>query len=896
MTKYIYLLLFFSLCKLQAEIKDDYSLKDENIDTIYHQLSLEEKIRTILIQPTISAVQEDEVQNKWLDIEKLYKVEGQYTPMLSDMMIRSAFMRGDNEVLQQQFMNLLLRNKGDGVYFPMQSPYSLLFHGLNHKPVDFFLEPTGRLVIPYLNTDSIQDFFQTNLYKIPTNILSQHKGYKNEAPSYGAEYVKAADWKEVQDILKEYDKPSLEVLLSHGGLIYSDDFVNDYNTLLRVFTGGVLPEKILERSCKKRLLIDEFIQQKPSAKTYFSLREEVSHVVRNLQKKGAVLLQNDGIIPVNNLTKRNIATVHIGVKGASPFQQTLNNYCSLDNYSFEKIPDAERLAKIKKETAKYNTIIVAVNGDWFEDGVNQSLYSFLHQVSSTADLILVHFGSGNRLKSLPDGHPFKAILLSFETNPMAQSIAAQILLGGIGAKGVLPKKINQQFTFGSGEETFKTRLGFAPEYTYAMADTLSVIDKVVYKAIRERATPGCQVLVAKGGDVIYNKAFGYHTYNKKRHVNATDLYDIASVTKIVSSIPSMMKLYDEGRYELDDTLGSILPRLEGSNKGSLHINDVMIHQAGLQAWIPFYSRAIDKERLKGDVYNKRYSSQYNVKLDKYLYMNKTARYRTDIFRHTKSDDFNIRVCDDLYMNKSFVDSVQMGIDTSAVKEDPSYRYSDLGYYYMKEIIEDKTKQPLDNFVENTFYRPLGAERMLYKPLRKYTKKEIVPTEYDKAFRKELIHGYVHDPGAAMLGGVGGHAGVFASAEDLAKILQMYLNKGSYGGEEYIDSTVIKAFTSIVKEGNRRGLGFDKPVLDPDISGPCSKEASPSSYGHSGFTGTLVWMDPEYDLMYIFLSNRIHPNQYNKQLIRTDVRTKIQSAIYRSLPEYWEKQGKVNSIQ
>ncbi|GAF05227.1 serine hydrolase domain-containing protein [Saccharicrinis fermentans] len=375
---------------------------------------------------------------------------------------------------------------------------------------------------------------------------------------------------------------------------------------------------------------------------------------------------------------------------------------------------------------------------------------------------------------------------------------------------------------------------------------------------------------------------------KKRHVETSDLYDIASVTKIVSSIPAIMKMYDEGRIELDDSLSHLIPRLKGSNKAGLKLDDIMIHQAGLQSWIPFYLRAIDKERLKGDIYSRRYSSLYNIKVDKSLYMNRTVRYRTDVFRHSSNDDFNIQVSAGLYMNKGYLDSMRMGIDTSQVQANPTYRYSDLGYYYLKEIIENKYNKSQDVVVENTFYKPLGAERLMYLPLRKFNKREIVPTENDVSFRKELIHGYVHDPGAAMLGGVGGHAGVFASAEDLAKMLQMYLNNGYYGGERYIDSSTINIFTSVVKEGNRRGLGFDKPILDPKVSGPTCREVSPSSYGHSGFTGTLVWMDPEYDLMYIFLSNRIHPNQYNKKLISGDVRTNIQSAIYRSLPEYWEK--------
>ncbi len=892
MVKYIYLFLILLIYNSNLKGNSSWSVGEQKIDSIYNTLSLEQKLRALLIVPSVyNGIHNNTEKPEWVSIEKLLSIEGEYAPMLSDMMKSSAFLGRDNAELQQQYLNILLRKNYDGVYFPIQSPYSLLFQNDKNGSFDFFLEPIGRIVLPYWGADSTMGCFKTNLYKLPKKILSQHAvkfSNVSDSEESSIDYMKGTSWKELQNIMKEYENPSLELLLKYGGLIYSDDEEKDYNVLKRVFEKNLLPINTLKKSCKKRILIEELLKNKPEAKVCHSLNIEVNNLVRNLYKKGAVLLHNEPIIPLGNLESRTIASIHIGEEDVSNFQQTLSKYASVHHFNVEKVQNADMLSKVKKETLNYNTIVVGVNGDWLEEDINSSIYSFLHQVSSTAELILVHFGSGNRLEQLPDKHPFKAILLSFEPNEMAQDIAAQIIFGGIAANGILPKSINGKFKFGMGAFTEKCRLGYAPSYECTMSDTLKLIDQIVYKSIRERATPGCQVLVAKEGNVIYNKSFGYHTYNKKRHVEKSDLYDIASVTKIVSAVPLVMRLYDEEKIKLTDSISVYLPRLKNTNKSGLKLDDMLIHQAGLQSWIPFYNRAVDKDKLKGDIYSRRYSSQYNIKLDKTLYMNKSARYRTDIFKHSKNDDFNVKVCAGLYMNKSFLDSMKLGIDTSKVEENASYRYSDLGYYYLKEIIEKKYNQPLNEKVENDFYKRLGAKRMLYKPLEKYNKREIIPTEYDKAFRKELIHGYVHDPGAAMLGGIGGHAGVFASAEDLVKILQMYLNGGAYGGETYIDSATIKRFTSIVKEGNRRGLGFDKPVLDPEISGPTCKEASPSSYGHSGFTGTLVWIDPEYDLVYIFLSNRIHPNQYNKRLIKTDVRTKIQSAIYRSLPEYWEK--------
>ncbi|TLX74389.1 hypothetical protein E9993_12960 [Labilibacter sediminis] len=905
MIKYIYtfFLVFGLLNGLHAS--KTYPVNQHKIDSVYNSLSLDQKIFSILVPGSKLNKDYQEIfkeigANRSLinerpmlvNIDSIFEFAVSNDPLISDQLIRSALLRGNNGTLNDQFENILLRKKGDGFYYKMRSPYALMYQDKDLRPADFFLEPYGRIILPYKQCKKEDACFMANIYTIPDNVLA---GYAKRSLSHDVEYLSTLRWKELQDMFKEYESPSLESILQLGGLIYSEQVKDDFQQLKRVFSSGLLSPQILEKSCKNSILIGKLKGCKPKVSSYHSIEEEVNTLVKELYRKGMVLMENRQIIPLSGLQNRKVASIHIGVKKQSEFQSTLSRYMHVDHFNIEDVPDPNQLLKLKKETQAYNTIIVGVNGDWYDKDKNKSIYSFLHQVSASADLIVVHFGSGNRLAHLPSGHPFKAVLLAYSTSDIAQNVSAQMVFGGVGANGVLAKNINGKFSFGTGYFTEKSRLGYVQIQEKAMQDTLALIDQIVYKAIRERATPGCQVLVAKGGDVIYNKAFGYHTYQKRRHVTQTDMYDIASVTKIVSSVASVMKMYDEGKINLTDSLAHLLPRLKGSNKSGLQMKDILVHQAGLEAWIPFYTRTIDQDKLKGDIYSRRFSgSKYSIKLDNHLYMNKTVRYRSDVFRHSKSDEFNVQVSGKWYMNHEYIDSIKMVIDTSKVVENPDYRYSDLGYYFIKDMVEDQYKIPLNDFVENTFYKPLGAHRTLYLPLSAYSKKEIVPTENDKAWRKELVHGYVHDPGAAMLGGVGGHAGVFSSAGDLAKILQMYNNYGSYGGERFIDSTTLKLFTSVTKEGNRRGLGFDKPVLDPEVSGPCSREASPSSYGHSGFTGTLVWVDPEYDLIYIFLSNRIHPNQYNKKLIKDDVRTNIQSAIYRSLPEYWEKKKAIEN--
>ncbi len=885
----VFLLIFQSLFSI-----NNYPVNITNLDSVFSQMTIDEKIQSVLINNVFSekdSVLSGDDNFDWVNIDDLFLFLRIKEPFLSDIMIRSALMKGENDEIINLVFDLLEGKGGKGFFYNMKSPYSLMFKEQGDRAADYFLEPYGRIVLPLKSDTQSNRYFLANTYKLPKRVMAPHaiNQYliKNEV-NPNINFQSNIQWKEVQRVLREYESPSLEFILHSGGLIYTDNYLKDYQKLKRIFTTGVLPESILEKSCKKGILCRELYSYSPSVSPYFNRRQKVDKLVYLLHKKGVVLLENKNVIPLKDIENRKIASIHIGSSSESAFQKMISKYCICRHFNTDNIPDEEELLRLKKATEEYNTIIVGVNGDWFERDMNHSLYTFLHQVSTNAELILVHFGSGNRLEHLPDKHPFKAIILSFSADRIGQEVAAQITFGGIGAEGMLAKKINNHFSFGTGYFTTKERIGFAPEYIKAVPDSLSIIDQIVYKAIRERATPGCQVLVAKDGDVIYSKAFGYHTYNKRRHVLKTDLFDIASITKIVASVPMVMKMVDEHKIDLKDSLLSYLPRLRNTNKEGIKIEDMLIHQAGLEAWIPFYINTIDKDRLNGDIFNRRYSNLYNIKLDDKLYLNRTVRYRSDIFRRSKTDKFNVRVSDKWYMNENYLDSMTLSIDTSEVKPNPEYKYSDLGYYYLKEIIEKTYNKPLNELVENELYKPLGAFRTQYHPLDKYNKREIIPTENDRAWRNELLQGYVHDPGAAMLGGVGGHAGIFSTAEDLVKILQMYLNKGQYAGKQFIDSATIQKFTSLVKVGNRRGLGFDKPVLDPEISGPSCHEASPSSYGHSGFTGTIIWVDPDYNLIYIFLSNRIHPNQYNKKLIKDNVRTNIQSAIYHSLPEFWEK--------
>ena len=357
---------------------------------------------------------------------------------------------------------------------------------------------------------------------------------------------------------------------------------------------------------------------------------------------------------------------------------------------------------------------------------------------------------------------------------------------------------------------------------------------------------------------MFNESYGFHTYDRKLKVKDSDVYDIASITKIGATVPALMKLVDEGFLCVDSSLGSYLS-LKGSNKNDIIIKEVLTHQAQLTPWIPFYRQTLEQES----------NSKY-------------MQLRDTLYSKLSSDIFSVNVADSLYLHFSFPDSIVQQVIDSELLEKKEYVYSDLGYYLLKEIIEKITGENLNDYVDQNFYKKIGMENLGFLPKNNLATERIIPTEKDYEFRSQLLKGDVHDMGAAMLGGVGGHAGLFSNANDLAKIMQMYLNKGSYAGENYLSKEVVKEFTScqFCLDDNRRGIGFDKPALENQEGGPTCRCVSRLSFGHTGFTGTLAWADPETGIIFIFLSNRIHPDATNKKLLDLNIRTNIMELIFK----------------
>jgi CubicO group peptidase (beta-lactamase class C family) len=429
-----------------------------------------------------------------------------------------------------------------------------------------------------------------------------------------------------------------------------------------------------------------------------------------------------------------------------------------------------------------------------------------------------------------------------------------------------------------------TRLGYASPLDVGLnPDTLLKMEEIIMNALKEKAMPGCQVLVARRGKVVWHRTYGYHTYMKKRPVEDEDIYDLASITKMASVTAALMRLHDQGKFHEDSLLGAYEPIPGTCNKADLLVADVLAHQSGMIAWIPYYYETLEPLDTSKALLSNTFSWSHPLKIGEGSYFNRHVKYVDSVYQKVYAPDYPYQVADDFYMRAQWKDTIYKRIFDSELST-KEYRYSGLGFYMFQQIIENATDTMLYPYVWNNFYNPMGAHTLGYKPLSRFPRERIVPTENDMFYRRQLLQGHVHDMGAAMLGGVSGNAGLFGSANDLAKMMQMFMNGGSYGQHRYINEATLKLYTSCYncEDENHRGFGFNKPVFWEEDAGPACNSASPESFGHSGFTGTLAWSDPEYDLVYIFLSNRVHPDMGNNKLIDMNVRTEVQQVVYNAL--------------
>ncbi len=679
-------------------------------------------------------------------------------------------------------------------------------------------------------------------------------------------------------------------------LLIPEDIPRAIQIIRRAVRRGEISEEEIEQHVRKILAVKYWTGLAdctvPPADSLLEDLHRPAYVAlqRDLVASAITLLQNrDSLLPIRHLEQMDIASLSIGDGQPTFFQKRMEDYTGLSHFSIARDASPQDFAVLLEKLRNYDLVLVGIHQSneipARKFGISAQTISFVDSLVKAVPTVVDLFANPYSLAYFSCLADAKAVIMSYEDTEISQDYSAQLIFGGIAARGRLPVTAGASYQAGMGVDTRAVRLGFGlPEQEGMDSGILSGIDSLVRQAIAARATPGCQVLVARHGKVVYRRAFGYHTYQNRQPVVNENLYDLASITKIAATLPALMALYDEGKISLESPLRTYLPALDTTDKGDLVLIDILTHQARLNGWVPFYRYTLEPLDTSMALYARNQSDAYPFRLDNHLYLNRDFAFKKGIFQSQFSMNYPIQVAENLFLNRTYRDSLYAMIARSPLREKKEYRYSDLGFYWFQQVVEKLSGQPLEGYVSNRFYAPLGASRLVYKPLLWFPRESIVPTENDIVFRKQLLRGYVHDPGAAMLGGIAGHAGLFSNALDLAKLMQMYLNGGSYGGSRFLQASTIERFSAAPfrEEGNRRGIGFDKPETDPEKEGPTCPEASPDSYGHTGFTGTMTWVDPDVDLVYVFLSNRVHPDQENNRLIEMNIRTEIQSRIYRSM--------------
>ena len=749
---------------------------------------------------------------------------------------------------------------------------------------------TAHLSVPALDTAKGKPASVSPL--ITGNLLREELGFK------GLVFTDALNMKGVAD---KYAPGELEVKALMAGndiLLMPSDVQVALNAIMKAVADSLITEKEINEHCRRVLMAKAWagLQTFRPVDTLHlaaDLNKPLYEVLcRRLIREGMVLLKNaDSLLPIRMLDTLRIAAVNIGAKDTSIFQKTLALYAPVDFISVAPDDSVHGMDSLFAKLNPCNLVVLSFSNTDIRPARNFGFSSFLIRFADSLFIrkpCLVSFTANPyALRLFRNIDKAKSVLLAFDDDPLIQDLSAQAIFGGVRINGRLPVTINDSFRYGCGLDTPEpVRFSYIiPEEIGISRDSLARIDSLANDMIRQQAAPGCQIFCAVKGKVFYRKSLGFQTYDSVKQVSNEDLYDLASVTKISATLPVVMQLADRNIISLKRYLGNYLPDVRGTNKEKLVLEDILAHQAGLEAWIPFYTFTLQPLIPHKPLFSKTWSEDYPFRIEKNVYLFSHVGYKPGIYRHDSSGVYGIRVADHLWLNNSWRDTIFRRIYESPVSKKKTYVYSDLGFILLGRMVESVTGKPLQNIVRENFYRSLGASKLLFNPLTKFPPDQIVPTENDIFWRRQLVHGYVHDMASAMLGGVAGHAGLFGNSNDLAKLMQMYLNRGTYGGIRYMDSTTVDLFTSCVfcKTGNRRGLGFDKPLIRPNGNGgPACPEASPRSFGHSGFTGTYTWVEPDNGMLYIFLSNRVYPSMDNGKLIDMGYRTRIHSEFYRAL--------------
>lgn len=719
---------------------------------------------------------------------------------------------------------------------------------------------TGHLKIPALDPSGNPSSLSPPVIK---KLLREKMGYKG---------LVVTDALNMNSITLPPGKAEVQALIAGNDLLV---FIHKLPRVLpeieSAVARGVITQKEIDDKCLKILALKRWLGLNEQVSPYKTedLSEALNSpqdklLLRRLTEQSLTVLKNDQLLPLKGLDSLKIATVALGADTLEPFQPVVDLYTSADHFYLPSEASAEDLAALSEKLTGYNLVIAGVVNLGKFPGrnfrVSDAQKEAFRMLVSRNRTVCLFFGNAYALQFFPEAEKAAALVMAYQSGPLFQESAVQLIFGAEKASGKLPVSIDTRFPSGIGDDVLplkRLKYSIPEEAGISSAFLKSKIDSLAILGLDSGAYPGCQVLIARMGKVILHECYGYLSFDKKEMLTKEHLYDLASVTKVSGPLPVLMKLTGEGRFDLSKKMSDYLPLFRNCNKENILVRDILAHQAQLPAIIPFWNSRLARNR----------------------------KLREQVFTDHPTAPDAVRVSSGLWMDRQYVDTMYQEIRRIPLLKNKKYTYTCMGFTLWPLVIQNITGQPYETYLKNNIYRPLGAFTMTYNPYKYFPVSRMVPTEADDYFRMETLRGFVHDEGAAMLGGISGNAGLFGTANDLAKLWQMYLQKGFYGGVRFFPEEVAKGYNTVQfpENGNRRALGFDKPLLDnatqpASEAYPC-KSASPASFGHSGYTGTFVWADPDKEFLFIFLSNRVHPTRNNEKLYSLDIRSKMLQSIY-----------------
>lgn len=655
---------------------------------------------------------------------------------------------------------------------------------------------------------------------------------------------------------------------------------------------GTLGQELIDEKCRK-VLAYKYRLSLCGTQPALQLSGASQRAASNEAQQQASDLRKSAVTVVSNYfntlplflpegADNGVALLSVGRAGAdSAFAATLGEQFKLHRIQMPETPDAATAADIAGQLASYRRVVVSVTG---EDAPNTATRTCLETLSVKAPVVYVFFSPLRVLQPLAETlSQANAVVLAHSAQDDLQQHVAQLLTARTTANGRLAKAVGRHFPAGTGVDIvrFMDPNKQLPEDFGLKSYALQQVDRLARKGVEEGAYPGCRLLIMKDGKTVYDRGFGTHSPQDTTSVRSTDMFDLAGLTSTTATVLAVMKLCDEGKVQLDAKVSTYLPALRSTDKRNITVRQLLLHEAGLPAYFRIYLDLIDPNSVHGP-YSQSWEDQWHkTRISEHGYFCSDYRFKKGLLNTASNATYTLHMADGMWLNKSLKTTLWQKVVKSELGMN-RYVYSDLGLMMLQQVVETVSKTTLDQYVKKEFYDPMLLKRTLFCPLDKYGKEEIMPTAFNDYLRRQDLCGYVQDETAACLGGVAGHAGLFSTAEELGKIYQMLLNGGELNGKRYLKEETCRLFLEGKSATGYRVLGFDRPDPAHPKSNPCSESTPVSVFGHTGFTGTSVWADPDNQLIIVFLTNRLCPDVWSTKLGDLRIGKDIQEAIYRSL--------------